>query len=784
VVITRRIYRDGTGEYLINKNKVRLHDILLLLAKSHFGQRAYSVIGQGMIDAILVSSPAERKQFFEEAAGIRQYQIKKEQAETKLKATHENLQQAEMLVAEIEPRLRSLTRQVRKLEQREEHEKRLRELQMEYYSGLWAELGSRHADVEKSMKEADEAKVALEQEVKKLNTAVEQLTSREGRSSAFAKLETEYQALIDEKNRVVRDVTILKGRADVLREKKGEMNLVWLEKRRDDLRANVRRFQGDIGRLQSIHKDVTSRFNAKQSERERLDRNIEELETDLSEVKKGLHADPSVTALNLHGELKTLIAEQEDFVRDLGAVSAAEDIAKLRQVAERISGRLHYIVEKSRKLSAKDPNALLKIQEKLSETFKAHDTLLSSLAELGSEQSVAEANVKAAQESLRTTTADLESVERDLEHLTSQDPQQVVADQKALEEQVHGIEQKIVEVQQRLAAVGTTESTKQQELLAVQREVREKQEVLNAATSKHHEIQIEFAKLETRKEDLDHEMTDELKDADREIVYQSKHPASLNESLVIEIQKEKRNLELIGGIDEGVSTEYQETKHRYDFLATQIADLRKASEDLYEAIENLDQTMKKQFDLAFEKINLEFGKYFKTLFEGGTAKLTLIKEEIVEEEEEEDEEEGDEDEEDAEEEEVKPVNKRKGEKVLTGVDIQATPPGKRVKSIAMLSGGERALTSIALISAIISSNPSPFVILDEVDAALDESNSMRFAQIIERLSHETQFIAITHNRATMHKAHILYGVTMGDDSVSRLLSVKMDQAEKVLENRG
>lgn len=111
---------------------------------------------------------------------------------------------------------------------------------------------------------------------------------------------------------------------------------------------------------------------------------------------------------------------------------------------------------------------------------------------------------------------------------------------------------------------------------------------------------------------------------------------------------------------------------------------------------------------------------------------------------------------------------------VAGIDIQATPPGKKLKALNLLSGGERALTSIALVSAIMATNPSPFVVLDEVDAALDEANTMRFANILEELQKLTQFIVVTHNRATMEKADVLYGVTMGDDGVSKLLSVKLE----------
>ena len=120
---------------------------------------------------------------------------------------------------------------------------------------------------------------------------------------------------------------------------------------------------------------------------------------------------------------------------------------------------------------------------------------------------------------------------------------------------------------------------------------------------------------------------------------------------------------------------------------------------------------------------------------------------------------------------------------LAGIEIQATPPGKKIKSVSMLSGGERALTAIALICAIISASPSPFVVLDEVDAALDEANSERLAKILDELSHKTQFILITHNRATMRRANVLYGITMGDDGVSKLLSIKLDEAEIRMKNK-
>jgi len=135
-------------------------------------------------------------------------------------------------------------------------------------------------------------------------------------------------------------------------------------------------------------------------------------------------------------------------------------------------------------------------------------------------------------------------------------------------------------------------------------------------------------------------------------------------------------------------------------------------------------------------------------------------------------------------EEVMPVDgvrQKKAVSEIVGIEIKATPPGKKLASIAALSGGERALTAIALLCSMLACYPSPFVVLDEVDAALDEANSIRFAKILGTLAHQTQFITITHNRETMREAHTLYGVTMDDFGVSKILSLKLEKAEEIAE---
>ena len=234
-----------------------------------------------------------------------------------------------------------------------------------------------------------------------------------------------------------------------------------------------------------------------------------------------------------------------------------------------------------------------------------------------------------------------------------------------------------------------------------------------------------------------------------------KTPAEI-EALAPQISKLRSKLEWIGSIDPEVIKEYEDTQKRFSDLETQTQDLKQAMASLESIIVELDATIKERAATAFRVLDREFGNYFKKLFGGGEAKLVEIQSESDE----------------VEPEEVAAIP---AEERVVGVEILATPPGKRLKSVTLLSGGERALISMALICAIMATNPSPFVVLDEVDAALDESNSRKFADIISQLADRTQFVVVTHNRATMNQAHVLYGVTMGDDGVSQLLSVKLEE---------
>jgi chromosome segregation ATPase len=227
------------------------------------------------------------------------------------------------------------------------------------------------------------------------------------------------------------------------------------------------------------------------------------------------------------------------------------------------------------------------------------------------------------------------------------------------------------------------------------------------------------------------------------------------------IDRLKIRVEESGGAGEDVRIEYKESVDREAFLARELEDLSKSAAGLRLLISDLDEELSKSFAEGLIKVNASFTEFFALMFGGGSAKLIL--EEMLRPGVQDDEEEFDEEE----------TTTQRGK---PGIDISVALPKKRVQSLMQLSGGERALTSIALIFAMSQVNPPPFLILDETDAALDEANSRRYGDMIESLAKRSQLIVISHNRETMSRAGILYGVTMGADGISKLLSVRFEEA--------
>ncbi|HEU5440103.1 MAG TPA: chromosome segregation protein SMC [Ktedonobacterales bacterium] len=224
----------------------------------------------------------------------------------------------------------------------------------------------------------------------------------------------------------------------------------------------------------------------------------------------------------------------------------------------------------------------------------------------------------------------------------------------------------------------------------------------------------------------------------------------------------RNRLRHLGGYDPEAPQAYEELKTRYDFLTGQVRDMQQASTNLRSVIAELDATMRRQFEETFHAVNERFQRHFTTLFSGGAARLELTVPRRSRSED-------DDDEDDA-------PNGTPAKQPMAGVEVYVQIPGKKVQDLSLLSGGERAMVSVALLFALLETNPPPFCLLDEVDAALDEANVVRFCEILRVLGERTQFIVITHNRVTMTHADVFYGVSMPGEGISRVLSMELAEA--------
>lgn len=922
LVITRRVYRTGESEYLINGNQVRLLDLQLLLAQAQFGHGSYGVIGQGMIDRLLLQSAAERKSFFDEAVGIKEFQIKRHQSYLKLVRTRENIGEAERLLAEIEPHLKTLKKQVKKLAERQSVEAELTRLQTDYFAALYSHL-SADIDARKNVVgELDKKYQAQEQTLLAIQTELAELAKSASRQDQFNALEREYEKITREKNDLERQESMVTGRLHTEYNKVGQQNVAWLEEKISQVGGRVQELSTERDRLEQ--ELVTSR-----GERQRAELSVEEITRERAELTAALgrlekkwfdarQADHEISFSGLrtaeeimrnrnqfgavHGLVaqlgtvseklrlalevaagaqlssivvgddrvaeqcirflkerqlgvatflpinkirprpipadlrnyvgqsgvhglavdlveygpefsdifsfvygSTLIIESIDTAREIGIgrvrmVTVAGDVLETSGSMKggfrrNNSGGLHFVG--GRGLAAGENIA--DIEQELNQTRSAlnqieNKTLIaqSAVAEARLAERTLEEKVKIAEAQARAENSALSGLESE-RAMSTMKPEdytvlaaELTKERETLTEKISALDSSLEKVRADITELNRAEEIKRQRVFALQDEMHSAQTTLNETTNAKNSEQLELVKLETRREDVGNSGYEALKQPPQIWIENrlEQYAQTQLDGVKAEIEKLQYRLSLIGGIDEEVLTEYEQVEARYGGLSSQLSDLSKGARDIEELISELDTIMKKKYKAAFSKIKEEFARYFAILFEGGKADLVEVYEDEEKVEAENPVEGGEisvtETEEGSETDEEEPKRK-KSIKILSGIEVVAVPPGKKIKNIAALSGGERTLTSIALVSAILHTNPPPFVFLDEVEAALDEANTVRFNSILQELSLKSQFILITHNRATMHAADVLYGVTMGNDGVSKLLSVKLQEAQKVAE---
>lgn len=764
VVITRRLYRDGVSEYLLNKNKVRLSDITLMLAQAHIGQRSYSVIGQGMVDAILQTAPAERKEFFNEAAGVRQYQIKRDSAASKLKGTNENFAHAVTVLTELEPRMKFFSRQLKRLEEREEVEREYITVQKQYLNALWNDIA--HAkDGYCKERDALSDKIAIlaQKQLEREQAFIRnEAAIRKDDQSPYQELSKVLAGLQNERQRILTRLSVVDSRLQTELVASGNGQLAWLSQRSDDLKSQLKKIDEDLS--------VAQKEYAAHAAHEH------DVTVQLSTIEAGV----TDGGADVHSATTTL-EEIEKLHRD--ATPPDLPLEKLREILDALGDRIQKLKGTlARIVALREGGAGTSDQE------ASRAVLLEERRSIQTRREILAARMSLREDERKKAVVEHEVVTRELEYLSlsssSDQHAQAKGEKDALVRERDDIERSIAHTQGDIDRLYESEKEVHRFLLALQKEM--------SALAKEHDVlrddltrvSLEIAKLEARQEELLTKLCDDLRVEDSarselcdgtETVYSSlgflpEVPTFDRDAARMNAERLRRKLEQIGTIDADAMAEHEEAKQRYEFLTTQVADLTQAKGSLEKAIEELDTIIHELFQKNLEGISKKFCQYFQQLFGGGAARLMVLQREkpafaksfgVGEPTDEEDQDE-------------------EATDAIAGIEIEATPPGKRFKSLSFLSGGEKALTAIALLCAILAQNPSPFVVLDEVDAALDESNANRFASIIKDLSTHTQFILITHNRVTIHIGQVLYGITMGEGGISHSLSLDIRNLDGII----
>ncbi len=825
VSIKRRLYRSGESEYYINSTPVRLKDVKELFFDTGVGKSAYSVMEQGKIDQILSNKPEERRYVFEEAAGITKYKIRSKEAERKLEKTDENLKQVESVLGEVRKNYNTLKKQSEKTREYREIKEKLFELERDIQLLRLKDFFNRRDQKESVLKENSEKKNKVQLQIDDINAAMEKgidlVNSMESnlieKQKKLYKLDLEknnkdsqlkiLKERIEELNRKIKDdenrETITKQKLENLKTeiKKTQKDQEEIIKQIKEIESNIAGFKNDIDLFSKKINQNEININKNEAEIENIERSIETLRDELqgvtddivtqldkqlkdfgysykerSNIEKEISEILDTLKIQLHGK-SDLINDMVSFGNNEKTKNTIHNIKiKLSNSAE----RLDKLIELFKQYKKSTPSFL--------DDFLAPDGIITKKREIDNK-------INEAYENISARKKENESSRNDIKHLNSKineyrktleglrvNRARIQTKKTSLEETERRINSEIIEqenflkkntleineTREKINDINKTIDANQKDLETLNIEDNKLKKMLSGLEvdiskknqnliSKEKDLKVNMdrllklqAKVEKVHVDLVETKTNIKNVYDN---FQEKHSRELTEyesrmfSIKIpisEIKNElgdyKTKLTKLGHLNLMAPEAFEEVKERYEFLSGQIDDLTTAKENLSQITTEIKTESTEIFLETYNKIKKNFNIMFRRLFGGGRATIKLIDPENV---------------------------------LESGIEIFAQPPGKKSENISLLSGGERALTGVSLLFATYLVKPSPFCILDEIDAPLDDSNIGRFIALLKEFSDRSQFLIISHNKRTLSNSNTLLGVTMEETGVSKIVAVKI-----------
>lgn len=834
VEIKRRIFRNGESEYYLNRNRVLLKNIRELFYDTGVGKSAYSILEQGKIDQILSSKPEDRRYIFEEAAGISRFKVQSIEAERKLAKTDENILQVETILKEVKRNYETKKNQAAKaisyrnlkkeqfslevdvqlstlksylllreskIEQKERHER-----DYEAQKGSLSNCDQEIEQMQDQLRTLGSERITMQTELQRLDEAIK------GKADKLDLLTQRFRDFLQQKDQAA-------SRSQVILEHI-ERDTSEIDQKLDemaDIDASVVQLEEEMARNQKAldasrvmllgHNEEIAGLEAKNL---RLDETLEELSLRIKELTDiiviQLEEKLKQSGYNLQNKqaaradlvegiehVKKTLEEQMQFLKQLThtALSSQDLVERQIQFHQSLGialGRIQTLFQTYEAMQPSFLDELISPEGTISEKHRLDDRMLSIRKQVQSNREriayLREENVRLSQEIeryqdsigdqkvamnqlLSQKSAAKEWVSKLQRSVTEQEYQYKDALKLAetaqeriyeTQEDIRSVEGEVKESKSRIASLNAdlkelilVIEEQSNQIRAKQNQKNERYEELQNLRSEKEKLELQIDQLASNVASLYTNFFDNYGKSLKEFEGRMSEETADIPVLKARLDEVRKSIDGMGYINQMAEEEFGEVKEQYDFLTKQLDDLNKAKADLDAVVLQIRSRSEELFLASYKQISQNFQEMFRRLFGGGRAELTLVDPQNV---------------------------------LESGIDILAQPPGKKLTHLALLSGGERSMTAVALLFATYLVKPSPFCILDEIDAALDDRNIGYFLSVLEEFARKSQFIIITHNKHTVMGSQTLLGVTQMEAGVSTMVSYRIGnfKGEQVILN--
>ena len=755
--IKRKIEKDKGSRYFLNDKEVRARDVQTLFADLSTGAHSPSMISQGKVGTLVTAKPSDRRVILEEAAGISGMHVRRHESELRLNSAENNLKRADELRRQQEKQLENLRKQAAEASKYKLISEEVKKIESGLYFIKLSEIKKEIDSTKEVTNESDDEISGLTIEINHRNNLLEEANLklkplRDKNVEILSKLQRlnlEFKNLEDaEKRAKTEKERLTKSQSTVEIDIEREKNIIL------DARSNEKRLDEEKNSLINTEKKYYDLEKQTQTDLQISTEALDVEQIKLEKISKNLSLNNSgknfisyLSNINQSLENAKLQIEKNDnqiakTVIDDVLVSIKSEVKRLESTTSESSTEEINELTKKIKLAQKNyAYSLSKYESIKTETIKRQERIKNIETEIQNWKNLKFNSEKMSKE----LNERVDKIKNDLETITKL-PEKIAIKKGQLMQNTSNTENEKINLSEELIK-------SEEDYQNINKQLKEVEQKMMLARENKARSGATLEGLEKRKKDLLDNIKNDLKIDEKNLLSNSDLVGIENLPNVIEqedkLDAKKNERERLGSVNLRADQETEQYKTTIKKMEKDREDLVAAIAKLRSSINELNQKGRKKLLEAFEKVNKKFNEVYTKLFSGGTSKLELVDSD---------------------------------DPLEAGLELLASPPGKRLQSISLLSGGEQALTALSLIFAVFLTNPSPICVLDEVDAPLDDANVTRFCGLLDELAKitQTRFIIITHHALTMSRMDRLYGVTMPEKGISQLVSVDLQKAEELV----